>query len=151
MYAFATFGVTVRNSMNRKPKMRKYTKKDFDRQFPDDATCLEWLKSYFYPNCIFCRKCNRVTKHHRITSRPSYLLRLLRPSRSSDRGHDLSQIFYASNNLVLCRVPDGVYALRHLRKANRAGNRRHLQDRLAHGSNESVPCWQRALPLADTE
>src|SRR5205823_3918380 len=58
--------------MNRKPKMRKYTKKDFDRQFPDDATCLEWLKSYLYPDGIFCEKCNRVTKHHRVVSRPSY-------------------------------------------------------------------------------
>ncbi len=58
--------------MNRKPKMRKYTKKDFDRQFPNDATCLEWLKSYLYPNGIFCKRCNRVTEHHRETSRPSY-------------------------------------------------------------------------------
>src|SRR5437667_783355 len=58
--------------MNRKPKMRKYTKKDFDRQFPDDATCLEWLKSYLYPDGVFCEKCNRVTKHHRVASRPSY-------------------------------------------------------------------------------
>src|SRR5205807_3641376 len=56
----------------RKPKMRKYTKKDFDRQFPDDATCLEWLKSYLYPDGVFCEKCNRITKHHRIASRPSY-------------------------------------------------------------------------------
>lgn len=58
--------------MNRKQKIRGYTKREFDRQFPDDATCLEWLKSYRYPNTIFCKKCNRVTKHHRITSRPSY-------------------------------------------------------------------------------
>src|SRR5437867_892342 len=62
----------VGNTMNRKPKMRKYTKKDFDRQFPDDATCLEWLKSYLYPDGVFCEKCNRVTKHHRVASRPSY-------------------------------------------------------------------------------
>src|SRR5712692_8976281 len=64
--------LTVGNPMNRKPKMRKYTKKDFDRQFPDDASCLEWLKSYLYPDGVFCEKCNRVTKHHRVASRPSY-------------------------------------------------------------------------------
>src|SRR3989442_12650339 len=64
--------LTVGNPINRKPKMRKYTKKDFDRQFPDDATCLEWLKSYLYPDGVFCEKCNRVTKHHRVASRPSY-------------------------------------------------------------------------------
>src|SRR5438105_10477929 len=64
--------LTVGNPMNRKPKMRKYTKKDFDKKFPDDATCLEWLKSYLYPEGIFCEKCKRVTKHHRVVSRPSY-------------------------------------------------------------------------------
>jgi transposase-like protein len=58
--------------MNRKPKMRKYTKGDFDHQFPDDATCLEWLKSYLYPEGIFCQKCQKATKHHRVASRPSY-------------------------------------------------------------------------------
>jgi transposase len=52
--------------------MRKYTKKDFDRQFPDDATCLEWLKSYLFPDGIFCDHCKRVTKHHRVVSRPSF-------------------------------------------------------------------------------
>src|SRR5213079_2533307 len=69
---FDRMALTVGNPMNRKPKMRKYTKKDFDRQFPDDATCLEWLKSYLYPEGVFCEKCNRVTKHHRVASRPSY-------------------------------------------------------------------------------
>jgi transposase len=58
--------------MNRKPKMIKYTKRDFDRQFPDEATCLEWLKNYLYPDGIFCQNCKAVTKHHRVKSRPSY-------------------------------------------------------------------------------
>jgi len=58
--------------MNRKPRMTRFTKKDFDQKFPDDATCLEWLKSYLYPDGIFCDKCQRVTKHHRVVSRPSY-------------------------------------------------------------------------------
>src|SRR6476661_661313 len=64
--------LTVGNPMNRKPTMRKFTKKDFDQQFPDDATCLEWLKNYLYPDGIFCEKCQKVTKHHRVVSRPSY-------------------------------------------------------------------------------
>ena len=58
--------------MNRKPKMAKYTKKNFDSRFPDDATCLEWLRNYLYPDGIFCEKCKRITKHHRVVSRPSY-------------------------------------------------------------------------------
>jgi transposase-like protein len=57
---------------NRKPKMLRYTKKEFDRQFPDDATCLEWLKNYLYPDGIFCDACQSITKHHRVKSRPSY-------------------------------------------------------------------------------
>jgi transposase len=57
---------------NRKPKMLPYTLKDFQKQFPDDATCLEWLRNYFYPDGIHCKNCERVTKHHRVASRPSY-------------------------------------------------------------------------------
>ena len=58
--------------MNRKPKMTKFTKKDFDRLFPDDATCLEWLKDRLYPDGIYCTKCETTTLHHRVKSRPSY-------------------------------------------------------------------------------
>ncbi|HEV2990892.1 MAG TPA: IS1595 family transposase [Candidatus Angelobacter sp.] len=59
--------------MNRKPKMIKYTLKQFQAQFPTDAVCLEWLFRYFYPNgTVFCNKCQKDTKHHRVASRPSY-------------------------------------------------------------------------------
>jgi transposase-like protein len=57
---------------NRKPNMLKYTLKDFQKQFPDDATCLEWLKNRLYPDGIFCDACQAITKHHRVKSRPSY-------------------------------------------------------------------------------
>jgi transposase len=57
---------------NRKPNMLPYTLKDFQKQFPDDATCLEWLRNYLYPDGIFCDACSAVTKHHRVKSRPSY-------------------------------------------------------------------------------
>jgi len=57
---------------NRKPKMLPYTLKDFQRQYPDDATCLEWLRNYLYPDGIYCIKCEATTKHHRVKSRPSY-------------------------------------------------------------------------------
>ena len=58
--------------MNSKPKMTRYTLQDFQAQFPDDASCLEWLKGYLYPDGIFCETCQAVTKHHRVVSRPSY-------------------------------------------------------------------------------
>lgn len=57
---------------NRKPNMVPYTLKDFQKQFPDDATCLEWLKNRLYPDGIYCETCEAVTKHHRVKSRPSY-------------------------------------------------------------------------------
>jgi transposase-like protein len=57
---------------NRKPNMLPFTLKDFQKQFPDDATCLEWLRNYLYPDGIFCEACNAATKHHRVKSRPSY-------------------------------------------------------------------------------
>ena len=61
------------NRTNAKPKMRRYTKKQFDAQFPDDATCLEWLFRRFYPDGMpFCDKCHKKTKHYRVASRPSY-------------------------------------------------------------------------------
>lgn len=52
--------------------MQRFTFRDFDTMFPDDAACLEWLRSYLYPDGIFCKKCEKVTKHHRVISRPSY-------------------------------------------------------------------------------
>jgi transposase len=55
-----------------KPKMRKYTLKDFQAQFPNDDVCLEWLKNYLYPNGIHCATCERVTKHHKVASRKSF-------------------------------------------------------------------------------
>ncbi len=52
--------------------MRKYTIRDFDRDFPDDESCLAWLRDYLYPEGIYCKVCKTVTKHHRVKSRPSY-------------------------------------------------------------------------------
>jgi len=52
--------------------MQKYTVRDFEKDFPDDAACLDWLRDYLYPDGIFCKVCGEVTKHHRVKSRPSY-------------------------------------------------------------------------------
>jgi transposase len=55
-----------------KPKMQRFTFKDFEVMFPNDAACLDWLRVYLYPDGIFCKKCAKLTKHHRVASRPSY-------------------------------------------------------------------------------
>src|SRR5437588_1314184 len=57
---------------NRKPAMKPFTLKDFQQKFPDDTTCLEWLRNRLYPDGIYCEKCEATTKHHRVVSRPSY-------------------------------------------------------------------------------
>jgi transposase-like protein len=52
--------------------MKKYTLKDFDQEFPNDDACLEWVKNHRFPNGIHCSKCNKITKHHKVTGRSCY-------------------------------------------------------------------------------
>ena len=60
--------------MTRKIKspMANFTDRTFDKQFPDNETCLEWLKDYRWPNGIECPICKKVTKHHKMPNRPCY-------------------------------------------------------------------------------
>jgi transposase len=46
-----------------------YTKDDFDRDFPTDESCLEWLLKYLYPNGVQCKGCGTATKHVMLPSR----------------------------------------------------------------------------------
>lgn len=60
-----------------KQRMKPYTIKDFNRDFPNDAACLDWLKSHLYPEGIVCKnpKCPRYqsfTQHYRVLTRRSY-------------------------------------------------------------------------------
>lgn len=50
----------------------EYTIFEFDREFPNDAACLEFLVGRLYPDGMYCPKCEKVTKHHREKARPSY-------------------------------------------------------------------------------
>src|SRR5438309_11487537 len=45
---------------------------DFERRFPDDSACLDELVRLLYPDGIFCPKCQKVTKHHKLRNRPAY-------------------------------------------------------------------------------
>ena len=62
----------IQGRNNIQSKQQKFTVNDFNRMFPEDAACLEWLRNYLYPDGIFCKLCQKVTKHHRDSSRPSY-------------------------------------------------------------------------------
>lgn len=52
--------------------MQKYTTKDFDKEFPNDDACLEWVRNYLYPDGILCPECEKATKHHHVTGRQCY-------------------------------------------------------------------------------
>ncbi len=58
--------------MKTKFKQAKFTAKDFERRFPTEEACLEWIKNLRYPDGITCPKCKKVTKHHKLTNRPVY-------------------------------------------------------------------------------
>ncbi|MDD5702791.1 MAG: IS1595 family transposase [Dehalococcoidales bacterium] len=52
--------------------MEKYSTKDFDRQFPNDDACLEWLFHKRWPDGVNCEKCGKITKHYHIKATPFY-------------------------------------------------------------------------------
>lgn len=52
--------------------MLKYTIKDFDKEFPDDDSCLEWIKNHRWPEGIHCPKCDKVTKYYKVSNRACY-------------------------------------------------------------------------------
>jgi transposase len=55
------------------PPQLRFTIKDFNAQFPDDAACLEFLKEQKYPSDLVpCPKCGVDRKFHRIAKRPVY-------------------------------------------------------------------------------
>lgn len=55
-----------------KQKMIKYTFKDFQRDFPNDEACLEWLKQERWPTGIYCKNCEKKTPHYLMNTRKSY-------------------------------------------------------------------------------
>lgn len=52
--------------------MRKYTILDFQKQFPDEAACLNWLRDYRWPDGIHCKNCGEITNHYLANTRQSF-------------------------------------------------------------------------------
>ena len=52
--------------------MKKLTVHQFNEMFPDEDSCLETVLNMVYPDGITCRKCQEVTKHHRLSDRKAY-------------------------------------------------------------------------------
>src|SRR5688572_30116549 len=58
--------------MDAKPKPAKFTIADFNRLFPDEDTCLDFVRDMVYPDGITCRKCGVVRPHSKIEGRKAY-------------------------------------------------------------------------------
>jgi transposase len=55
------------------PKELRYTIQTFNEQFPDNDSCLDWLKAERWPEGVIpCAKCKVDRKHHRVSGRPAY-------------------------------------------------------------------------------
>jgi transposase len=52
--------------------MNKFTINDFNEQFPNEDACLDWIRHKLYPQKIYCVKCRKTTKHHRIRNKRVY-------------------------------------------------------------------------------
>ena len=62
--------------MNRRqtiPKELRYTRQQFDNDFPNDDVCLEHIKQSRWPEGkIYCDTCERKRKHYRVKGRTAY-------------------------------------------------------------------------------
>lgn len=52
--------------------MRRYTIKQFDKQFPNDDACLAYLFKARWPRGRRCPTCEKVTKHYRRSDRKTF-------------------------------------------------------------------------------
>ncbi len=55
------------------PKELRYTRSQFDREFPTDDACLEQIKEQRFPGGMaVCEKCKGPRKHYRVAGRTAY-------------------------------------------------------------------------------
>jgi transposase len=59
-------------SSSTKSPMQKFTLKDMNKLFPNDDSCLSWLRNFLYPEIITCEGCGLNAKYYRITTRKVY-------------------------------------------------------------------------------
>lgn len=52
--------------------MKTYTIKDFEKQFPTNDACLDFLFKSRYPKGVFCEKCGKITKHYKRANMKFY-------------------------------------------------------------------------------
>src|SRR5574337_290976 len=55
-----------------KSPMTKFTLKDFQRMFPNDDICLDYIRNKRYPERIDCPQCGMNSLFHRASGRKSF-------------------------------------------------------------------------------
>ena len=55
-----------------KSNMQKFTVKDFQKTFPDDNACLDYIRQQKFPERIDCPSCKKNALFHKISERKSY-------------------------------------------------------------------------------
>ena len=116
----------------------KYTFKQFQAEYPDDAACLDRIMQEQYGGTeIACPSCGVVTKFHAMSGRRAFACQ--------DCGHHIypcaGTIFHKSStkltNWFFRHVPDDQHAPRRCGEGIGAANRLHLQNGVAHGARAS--------------
>jgi len=103
------------------PKELRYTRQQFDREFPTDDACLEQVKEQRFPGGVtVCEKCEGSRKHYRVAGRTAYAC-----ATCGNHIYPLAgTIFEKSTTFASCLVSgnvfDGQHSLRDQRKANSA-------------------------------
>src|SRR4051812_15790945 len=70
-----SFGMGARKRDSVEPSASSESQMTYSRfmaLFPDNDTCLEYLKAKYYPDGAECPGCHKATKFHRIASRAAY-------------------------------------------------------------------------------
>lgn len=62
----------VTNQMTTKSPMTKFTLKNFNQMFPDDDSCLEYIRFKKLPERIDCPECKKNALFHKVTNRKTY-------------------------------------------------------------------------------
>ncbi len=52
--------------------MKTYSIKNFNKQFPTDDSCLDFLFKARHPKGVYCQKCQQITTHYKIANRKVY-------------------------------------------------------------------------------
>jgi len=54
----------------------------FTSRFPNDNACLEEIRRWRFSGGIYCRRCRKVTRHYKVTGRPTYACKFCRSQTS---------------------------------------------------------------------